>query len=684
MADDKEMTEQEQNDIEQSAGIMADTAQGIARTGKHIADKVHESQKSDDKIRIEDDRRKNNAKYEPSPDASKTKEGSPLENKSEVLDNSQTWNAPKSSNDKQTAITSDPSNSSHHSNSASNAELTQTKLPNSQQRAEDSGSPNILYSSGQSQPPDSDNVKNAEQNPEISWPSNDSQFANKLNAADKEKSPSTDGLQSAERPQTSEIRTNNGNGFEKTDASKKSGSGRTEGNPSSFGKTNRNIKGEGPKPQQHRMGPEQKSLTGNTAKNAGRKTGRAVRSSVRRSAQKIINQIRDMFRKLVLFLAPYLLAIFLVAFIIIILVFVAYTIAYRYKGSSSGGGNYSYNWIVKESGSLDEEEKQNNAVIIYGKLKDEGWSLNAIAAAIGNWDWESGLNPARWEGDQIGNTSGGYGLAQWTPATKILNWLSENGYEKDSGDGQLQWIIENTTSDWIASNNMAHMSGESFIHSTEDAATLARYYCQSFERGAWTDTRASNASKWYEWLKDNGDSALAKLKTSSTGTHHITIADIQSCKSKQEYLDLVMPCYQDYCKQFGIKYPGILALQVYYEVGSGFPQQLSNVAIKDNNLGGLKYSSGIPGATSGTSAPANEGSSAYCHFDSVGDYFYAQCWQIGQPLYASARNHQGSAEEFARALCNIWIAGRNGTGPYGYSENLIRDYKTYNLSKWEG
>ncbi len=440
------------------------------------------------------------------------------------------------------------------------------------------------------------------------------------------------------------------------------------------------------KPQQIHQGKEGQKLASSVSKNAGKMTGKAAGSAVKKGAKKLLNSVRDMLRKLMIFLGPYLLVIFFVVFVIVILVFVAYSIAYRFRNTSSGGsGNYSYNWVTKETGSLDEEEKQNNVVIIYGELKNEGWSLNAIAAAIGNWDWESGLNPGRWQNDDIGNTSVGYGLAQWTPATKILNWLSDNGYEQDSGEGQLQWVIQNTKTDWNASNNAEKMTADTFLNSDKDAATLALYYCQSFERGTWTEVRAEYATKWYNWLKDNGDAALAKLKTSSHGTYNITITDIQNCTSKQEYLDVVMPCYSDYCKEFGIKYPGILALQVYYEVGSGFPQTLSNVAQKDNNLGGLKYGSGgIPGSSPGSSIPSNEGTGTYCHFDSIGDYYYAQCWQVGQPLYANVRNHQDSMEDFARTLCNLWIGGKTGSGAYGYSESLISDYKKYNLSKWEG
>lgn len=156
----------------------------------------------------------------------------------------------------------------------------------------------------------------------------------------------------------------------------------------------------------------------------------------------------------------------------------------------------------------------------------------------------------------------------------------------------------------------------------------------------------------------------------------ISIEEIQECETKEEYLDLVMPIYQRYCRKFHIKYPEILALQVYYEVGAGFPQNLSDVAIADNNLGGLKYAEGIPGATVGAYCPPDEGGN-YSHFETVGEYIYAQCWQIGQPLYKDVRKHQSSVEDFTRTLCNLWIGGVHDSKPFGYSESLLEDYYMY-------
>ncbi len=168
----------------------------------------------------------------------------------------------------------------------------------------------------------------------------------------------------------------------------------------------------------------------------------------------------------------------------------------------------------------------------------------------------------------------------------------------------------------------------------------------------------------------------------------ITLEWLQkNCKNKQEYLDVVMPIFKEYCAHNEhnvlLKYPGVLALQPFYEVSANFPQETSNVCRLDNNLGGLKYSSRIPRATKGTAVPSNETGGCYCHFKNVSDYYYAQVWNATSSTYSLSHRHQSSVTDYARTFLNKWVPGRDGTGPVAYSESLLKDYNTYNLSKYE-
>ncbi|MDQ9830973.1 phage tail tip lysozyme, partial [Acinetobacter baumannii] len=73
--------------------------------------------------------------------------------------------------------------------------------------------------------------------------------------------------------------------------------------------------------------------------------------------------------------------------------------------------------------------------------------------------------------------SRGYGLVQWTPWTKIIDWLKEKGYYPDVsnfGVGEcerIQWEMENNQQ-WIATSAYPE-SFASFSKSTADPYTLA-------------------------------------------------------------------------------------------------------------------------------------------------------------------------------------------------------------------
>ena len=69
---------------------------------------------------------------------------------------------------------------------------------------------------------------------------------------------------------------------------------------------------------------------------------------------------------------------------------------------------------------------QNNAVLLWSYFKAQGWTLNAVAAMLGNMQSESTINPGIWEG--LDPFVGGYGLVQWTPYTKYSDWAG-SGWE---------------------------------------------------------------------------------------------------------------------------------------------------------------------------------------------------------------------------------------------------------------
>lgn len=162
-------------------------------------------------------------------------------------------------------------------------------------------------------------------------------------------------------------------------------------------------------------------------------------------------------------------------------------------------------WIVNERGPLPAGGAANNAKIIYDKLKTSGWTDEAIAGILGNMQAESGINPGRWENDNVGNLSGGFGLVQWTPATKLFNWQTSQAVD---GDKQLERILYEVS----AGIQYGDPGGEfkektfgEFTKSTKQPGYLAAEFMKAYERPlkqGWKQQidRARMGEQWYETL----------------------------------------------------------------------------------------------------------------------------------------------------------------------------------------
>lgn len=177
-------------------------------------------------------------------------------------------------------------------------------------------------------------------------------------------------------------------------------------------------------------------------------------------------------------------------------------------------GEY-YGSYLDESEHLTNDEMKKNAVYIYQILKYiYKWSDNAIAGILGNIQSESSINPGRWQSDDIGNSSGGYGLVQWTPASKYFEWCeAENRADASEMDNNIERII------YEVENNVQYYSTpeypESFADFTQSIAPpyyLACAFAWNYERSyvvlygteeekeALRKLRGGNAEYWYEYL----------------------------------------------------------------------------------------------------------------------------------------------------------------------------------------
>ena len=142
------------------------------------------------------------------------------------------------------------------------------------------------------------------------------------------------------------------------------------------------------------------------------------------------------------------------------------------------------NWISANR-YLSTAEMQNNAQIVYDRLK-YGWTKNAICALLANMQCESNINPGIWESLKSGNLNGGFGLVQWTPATKYRNWHYAYFGDADytNGDKQLSRIIYevNNGLQWAGVYSEQGLTFREFTQSTLDPYILAVEFLICYER----------------------------------------------------------------------------------------------------------------------------------------------------------------------------------------------------------
>lgn len=199
--------------------------------------------------------------------------------------------------------------------------------------------------------------------------------------------------------------------------------------------------------------------------------------------------------------------------------------------------------VTSNNASLSGRELENNARYIWQYFGSRGWTLNAVAAMLGNMERESTINPGRYENfgssltlsqnptqSELNNyletykslkgRYPGYGLVQWTDTGAsrwsdhfYIKWCAENNYDPKDIDSALkriegeveaaeqpgwgpldQWI---TTSKWP-------IGFKEFTTSTRPTEDLAEAFLVNYERPGDVENnknkRRELAAKWYNFL----------------------------------------------------------------------------------------------------------------------------------------------------------------------------------------
>jgi hypothetical protein len=181
--------------------------------------------------------------------------------------------------------------------------------------------------------------------------------------------------------------------------------------------------------------------------------------------------------------------------------------------------------VYAENRFLTKEEMTVNAEYILSFLLSRGWTKNSVAGMLGNMETESTINPAIWQSLDYGNMSGGFGLVQWTPASKYTDWADSNGYAWENIDGQLtrlQYEIDNGLQ-WIETSDYP-ISFQEFKVSSETPEYLAQAFLRNYERPAdqTQPDRSTQARYWYDTLTGEGSTGGTQLAVFLMDMIHIT------------------------------------------------------------------------------------------------------------------------------------------------------------------
>lgn len=161
-------------------------------------------------------------------------------------------------------------------------------------------------------------------------------------------------------------------------------------------------------------------------------------------------------------------------------------------------------WVARDTvlnPNMTPAEQENNVNIIAAFFRATGWTDNAIAAMCGNMQTESYLNPAQWQHNMNYSMAGGFGLVQWTPATKLSDYLGADW--RTDYDGQLDRIRYewDTEQQWMYTEPMTF---HQFAASTQAVDYLAQVFLRNYENPedwqASVSIRQANARRWFEYL----------------------------------------------------------------------------------------------------------------------------------------------------------------------------------------
>lgn len=175
------------------------------------------------------------------------------------------------------------------------------------------------------------------------------------------------------------------------------------------------------------------------------------------------------------------------------------------------------NWIGGDR-FLGQADQIHNAKNVVDYLTSLGWTSEAILGTIVNMANESTVNPQIWQRITDPSEPQGYGIVQWTPASKLIDWCNDRGLDYTDGDSQmlrihyeaqngLQWGENIMLPDPIMPD-LPRVPPITFAQYTQitDAVLANKYWLAYYERPGWAGmvsryySAAADVQQWREWL----------------------------------------------------------------------------------------------------------------------------------------------------------------------------------------
>lgn len=198
---------------------------------------------------------------------------------------------------------------------------------------------------------------------------------------------------------------------------------------------------------------------------------------------------------------------------------------FRYTKDTPAQSDQASDSRTEQTVSQSSGDMTSNGLVVAKKLAAKGLSKAAVAGVLGNLQLESGINPKQ---AQIGG-GGGFGLAQWTPRSKIRAWLDANGMTDVSDDdleGQATMLASEATrkSAWAG-----HDTEYDDWKSTSDPKKAAVDFRAGYERaGVPNDAlREQYAQDWYDNKLD--DMTFTGVATDEANTITVSASDLAQC-----------------------------------------------------------------------------------------------------------------------------------------------------------